>query len=342
MGLFMGVMHPLYCGSQNLLASARYFMARPRRWFEHLSRQRVLLNFTTNSAMAFCLRQLERMNAEKLDLTRLHLYFGAEKVSPIVLRQTLDIVRRFSMPPEHIHVGYGMAENTLGAAGTLGGAPRIVHAAIAHDNSVEIRPEPSADTVELVSCGGSYLGVTITIRDDEDRTVGDLHLGEISVQSPCVTPGYINNPEATERALPEPGRLLTRDLGFLYDGELFFHARKDDLLIVGGRNIVPDDIEMTVEQLEFIRQGTTALVGIENSRSGTLELTLLIESKPELGPEEFKRRRTQARDVIYDTYGLLLNHIIFCEKNTIEKTSSGKKRRKVIRDRFVKDELTLY
>ena len=85
--------------------------------------------------------------------------------------------------------------------------------------------------------------------------------------------------EATRRAFVD-GRFRSGDLGFFYAGELYFYGRRDDMIIVGGRNIVPDDIEELAEELPFIRPTTTCLIAIENNSTGTTELVLLVEMSP--------------------------------------------------------------
>jgi acyl-CoA synthetase (AMP-forming)/AMP-acid ligase II len=339
MGLFMGMLFPLYLGFDNMIASPRYFMARPGRWYQMLSDLGVTLSFTTNSAMAFCLRQLERLKPENVDLSRLHQYLGAEKVSGVIMRQTIAALVRIGIKPEHISVGYGMAENALGATQTQLAPPKIINTRIDSRGTVSISEKPSPDTVELVSCGVPFNGVKITIRDKTDKPLPELQMGEISVKGPCVMPGYINDSQHSAEALPEPGRLLTNDLGFIYNGQLYFHARKDDLLILGGRNIVPDDIEMAVEDLDFIKQGSTILIGVENPKSGLRELHFLVESNPETPAGILNERKIVIRNAVLESFGLLLNHIYFCKKNTIIKTSSGKKRRKVIRDIFIQGQI---
>ena len=78
--------------------------------------------------------------------------------------------------------------------------------------------------------------------------------GEICVKSPGVMQGYYNNPEATRQVLSPDGWLRTGDLGFIdREGYLFVTGRLKDLIIVGGENIVPADVEETVDHVPGVR-----------------------------------------------------------------------------------------
>ncbi len=96
---------------------------------------------------------------------------------------------------------------------------------------------------KLGSVGQPIPGVTVSIRDDEDRALAAGAVGEICVRGPNVMAGYYKNPEDTARAL-RGGWLRTGDMGRLdEDGFLFIVERKKDLIIRGGLNIYPREVE---------------------------------------------------------------------------------------------------
>ncbi len=342
MGLFMGIIYPLYFNADNFLASPRYFLSRPVRWFQHISDRMIDVSFTTNSAMSFSLRKLEMLPEGTLNLSRVHLFFGAEKISPFILRRTIKILGLHGLRSDRVFAGYGMAENALGATSTINSAPKIVHAEIDISGNVSIKECSTENSIELVSCGLPYNGVSITIRDENDKCLDELKIGEISIQGPCVTPGYINDPENSSNVIPMPGRLLTRDLGFIYNNEVYFYARKDDMIIIGGRNVIPDDIEMAVEEFDYVKSGTSVLIGVENKIDNNTDLHLLVESRNLVDTKILNEQRIMLRKSIIDSFGILINNIHFCNKNTVEKTSSGKKRRKIVKELFMKNEIEIF
>ncbi len=341
MGLFIGVLKPLFVGCDNLLAPPSYYMRNPGRWFLHLSTHRVDLTFTTNSALAMTLNMVARkLQGTDISLDALHIYIAAEKVSPLMVRRCYEILSQLHMPMDQLHVGYGMAENALGCSCTRTPTISIIRCLI--DDHGQVLPLTSddsrSDAIELVSIGTPDSLHEITVRDENDRILPELHLGEINIAGPCVSPGYFNNDEATRRAFVE-GRFRSGDLGFFYAGELYFYGRRDDMIIVGGRNIVPDDIEGLAEELPFIRPTTTCLITVENNSTGTTELVLLVEMSPLTEAETLKGYAMTVHRHIYSELVVLLTRVLFCPKGTIEKTSSGKKRRKVIRTRLMNNQL---
>ena len=341
MGLFIGVFKPLFVGCDNLLAPPSYYMRNPGRWFSHLSAHRVDFTFTTNSALATTLNMVARkLQGTDTSLDALHIYIAAEKVSPVIVRRCYETLSPLHMPMDQLHVGYGMAENALGCSCTR--TPSISTIRCVIDDYGHVVPIGSNDscsaTIELVSVGTPDNLHEITVRDENDRILPELHLGEINIAGPCVSPGYLNNDEATRRSFVDR-RFRSGDLGFFFAGELYFYGRRDDMITVGGRNIVPDDIEELAEELPFIRPTTSCLIAVENNSTGTMELVLLVEMSSLTSAETLKDYAMTVQRHIYSELEVLLTRVNFCPKGTVEKTSSGKKRRKIIRTRLMSNEL---
>ena len=103
-------------------------------------------------------------------------------------------------------------------------------------------------------------------------------VGEIAIQSDCLFTGYYNRPDLTAQAFVD-GWYRTGDLGFLFDGELYIVGRKKDLLIVGGENIYPQDIEEIVGAHPSIHDGRVIAMGIYNPRSGLKTLSWWLKSR---------------------------------------------------------------
>ena len=80
-------------------------------------------------------------------------------------------------------------------------------------------------------------------------------IGRVCINGPSLMSGYYRNDVATHGVLLENGWLDTGDLGYLVDGQLVITGRSKDLIIVGGRNIWPQDLEWAVEHLEGVRAG---------------------------------------------------------------------------------------
>jgi len=341
MGLFIGILHPLFAWSNNILASPRYYMYKPKRWFELQSQYQVEWNFTTNMAMANSLRSLAQLAPGAIDLSLFYLYLSAEKVSPTILRKCYEVLKEFNMPEDHFKVGYGMAENTLGAASTKQGKINTVHVCIdENSNTVQKTDGHDNNAVEVVSIGSPHINTTMTVRDEAGNILPEMTLGEICIQGHCVFPGYHRDEEVSKKALVE-GMFKTRDLGFYCNGDLYFYSRKDAMLVVGGRNIAPEDIEDCAEGMEGFSVGGTALIEVEQKSVGTNKLVLLVEMEDKRHRLDLTSERHRIQSEIYQKKGILISTIVFCGKNTIVKTTSGKKRRKAIKETFEKEQKAL-
>lgn len=342
MGLFTGVLLPIYAACNHLLATPDYYMRNPARWFKLLSEKQADLSFITNSALVAALRTVKRLYGdEQIDLSRLHLYISAEKISALVLRKVRERFSPLKLLPEHIHSAYGMAENSLGASCSKLGELKILMVSISPDGDVKLAASEDEDRIELVSSGQANARHRITVRDANDRPLPELKLGEINIESDCLTPGYLNMPEATLAKLKDC-RLRTGDLGFFHEQELYFYSRQDDLIIIGGRNIVPDDIEETIESFDFVRASGSALLSMENSNTGLMELHLVLEGDANDNNSERAQKQQTLTLAVLDTHDALLSRVHFCPRGSIEKTSSGKKRRRVIRQRLIDKQLVAF
>ena len=159
---------------------------------------------------------------------------------------------------------------------------------------------------------------------NDEQEVGPDTEGEICVKSPGVMQGYYRNPEATRRVLSPDGWFCTGDLGFVDgDGYLFISGRLKDLIILGGENIVPGDIEEIVDHIPGVRY--SAAVGLENERTGTQRLHVVAEVRePALSADDMSRLIREIVQRVYHGRGHRPAKVFLVRPGTIPKTSSGK------------------
>src|SRR5690606_37234164 len=161
---------------------------------------------------------------------------------------------------------YGLAEATLLATGAAcddsplrgGGYRTLVVDRVAYERGrVVPRAPDDAGTILLVGSGFAAPALDLRIVDPETGQIcGDDEIGAIWIAGPSVAAGYWDREDATSASFgarlpagdpPDPrataGYLRTGDLGFLHGGELHICGRQDDLIIVRGRNLHPQDIE---------------------------------------------------------------------------------------------------
>ena len=158
-------------------------------------------------------------------------------------------------------------------------------------------------------------------------------VGELEIRGTSVTPGYYKRPDVTDQLFRD-GWLRTGDLAYLVDGELVVCGRIKDVIIVGGRNVFPEEIERAVGGLDGVRAGNVIAFGVEG-RAGKEELVVVAETRE----EDVIDLRSQVAERVRTTVGVPAKDVVLVEPGTVPKTSSGKLQRAMCREQYQADEL---
>jgi acyl-CoA synthetase (AMP-forming)/AMP-acid ligase II len=283
-------------------------LRNPRQWLELITEIRATFTVSPDFGYRNCVRNLR--DTTGLDLGSLR---GALSGAEPVRVSTIEAFERHFGLKHVIAPCYGLAEATLAVAIYPFGTP--------------LRLDPVG---RFVSVGRPCRGVSVQI---VDPAVADVATpvallpgveGEVCVRSPGVMRGYHGNPEATARVFTRDGWLRTGDLGFVdAEGYLFITGRLKDVMILGGENVVPGDLEDVVDQIEGIRY--SAAVGVESDRTGTQRLYVVAEVRDEsAGPEVFHRLVREIVTRVRRARGFRPARVLLVRAGTIPKTSSGK------------------
>ena len=283
-------------------------LRNPRQWLELITRVRATFTVSPDFGYRNCVRHI-RETAD-LDLTSLKAALsGAEPVRT----STIDAFESHFGLKRIVRPCYGLAEATLAVA--------------IWPRALPLRTDPSG---RFLSVGKPCRGVSIRIMepkpdgDAHDAVLGAGVEGEICVKSPGVMQGYYNNPEATRRVLSPDGWLRTGDLGLVdSEGYLFITGRIKDVIIVGGENVLPADVEEVVDHVPGVRY--SAAVGIDSERTGTQRLYVVAEVRDESAAADALQRLT--REIVthvHTSRGHRPARVLLVRAGTIPKTSSGK------------------
>jgi acyl-CoA synthetase (AMP-forming)/AMP-acid ligase II len=262
MGLTNGIIQPMYEGGQCVLMPPQSFLQRPALWLQAVSKYKATISGGPNFAYEMCARKVTREQRDGLDLSSWKLaYNGAEPVRADTLKRFAATFASCGFHPSSFYPCYGLAEATLLVSGGLVKDEPIlrttqVAALEQNHNGVVETSDRRVNVRTLVGCGHAVADTRIVIVNPESLTAcAPDEVGEIWVSAPSVAQGYWNRPEETaltfQAYLADTGEgpfLRTGDLGFLGDGELFVTGRLKDLIIIGGRNLYPQEIELTVQQ----------------------------------------------------------------------------------------------
>ena len=280
-------------------------LRNPRQWLSLITEIRATFTVSPDFGYRNCVRNVR--DTTGLDLGSLKAALsGAE---PVRLSTIEAFESHFGL--KHvISPCYGLAEATLAVAIWPRGVP--------------LRHDPSG---RFLSVGKPCRGVSVRVLAPLDEGTAERPAGvegEICVKSPGIMKGYYNNPAATEKVLMPGGWLRTGDLGFVdAEGFLFVTGRLKDLIILGGQNVVPADIEEVVDRVDGVRY--SAAVGIDSERMGTQRLHVVAEVRGEdAAPDDFHDLVREITGRVHRASGHRPARVILVRSSTIPKTSSGK------------------
>ena len=337
MGLIGAWLGSLYYAMPLVLMSPLVFLARPARWLEAIHRYRATLSGGPNFAYEMCRRRIADSDLEGLDLGSWRVAFnGAEPVS----RETQDgFSARFSsfgFRPKALTPVYGLAEAALGVAFTpVGRGPRydrVERDAMQARGLAKAPKTPGAADLSFVGSGFPIPGFEVRSVDDSGRETAERRVGRIQFRGPSTTSGYFRNPEAS-RTLFDGEWLESGDLGYVADGELFITGRVKDLIIRGGRNVYPYELEQAAGEVEGVRRGCVAVFGSEDRDAGTERLVVVAESR-EKSPDARIAITRAIESAAIGHLGSPPDEVHLVAPYTVLKTSSGKIRRRALRELF--------
>ncbi len=333
MGLVGFLLLPMSTGCSLVLGAPQDFMTAPSQWMEWIARYRGSLTAGPNFAWVLATRALRR--SDPLDLSSLRVALnGAEPVDPSAVANFVDAGRRHQFKPGAVFPAFGMAELVIGGAFPEPGRGLVVDhvdRALVERSGVAVPAAPgAANAVAFTALGHAVPGLDLRIVDPQTLDVlSDRHVGELQIRGTSVTPGYYKRPDANGE-LFDGAWLRTGDLAYLIDGELFVCGRINDVIIVGGRNIFPDEIERAVARIDGVRAGNVIAFGVAG-RSGKESVVVVAEVRT----DDVTLVRKHVAERVRDTCGVPPKDIVLVASGTLPKTSSGKLQRSACRSHYL-------
>jgi 1-acyl-sn-glycerol-3-phosphate acyltransferase len=342
MGLIGAWMGSLYHGGLLVLMSPLDFLARPERWLQAIHRHRGTITAAPNFAFELCLRRVPDELLDELDLSSWRLAAnGAEPVSPDTLLRFAERFARCGFRRASLAPVYGLAECTVGLAiPPLDRDPlidRIQRDALYDSQRAVPAAADDASALRYVACGRPLPGHEMRIVDDAGNEVADRIVGRLQFRGPSATQGYYRNPDETRKLFDGPW-LNSGDIAYMAGGDLYLTSRAKDMIIRGGQNLYPYELEEAVGNLPGIRKGCVAVVGVMDETSGTERLVVIAEvRRPDATDTDALRERIQALGM--ELLGAPADDVVLAPPNTVLKTSSGKIRRAATRDVYLGGEI---
>jgi fatty-acyl-CoA synthase len=337
MGLIGLLMTPMLTGFELGLAPPQDFLAAPGDWMCWMSEQRATVTGGPNFAYALAARALRRLDGLDLSAWRLALN-GAEPIDPTSVEGFLESGARHGLDSKAAFCVYGMAEATLAISfpqpGTGMSVDVIDPVALEHERYAA-PANGNGETRRLAWLGRTLRGLELRVCDpDTGAPCHDREVGELELRGTSVTPGYFARPELTAESFRDDW-LRTGDLGYLVDGEVVVCGRIKDVIIVGGRNVFPEEIERAAASVDGVRAGNVIAFG-SPSRRGKEGIVVVAETRQ----DELARLHDDVTTRVCDAVGIPPLEVVFVQAGSLPKTSSGKLQRSACKTQYHADRLT--
>jgi fatty-acyl-CoA synthase len=328
MGLIGSWLNCLYHGVPIAIQSPLAFLARPERWLWTIHQRRATLSAAPNFAYELCVRKIPDAALEGLDLSSWRCALnGAEPVNPETLDRFVRRFARYGLRRESMTPVYGLAENAVALAmPPMNRGPLVDHVARApftHERRAVAAGADDRHALRFVSVGRPVPAHDVRIVDPEGRDLPERSVGRLVFRGPSQMPGYYNRPDATAAITLEGGWLDSGDLAYAADGELYVTGRVKDLIIKGGRNLVPQEIEEAAASVDGIRRGCVAAFGVAQAKLGTESLVVAAETRT-VEPGARDALVAAVNEKVSDAVGVPPDRVLLLPPGAIPKTSSGK------------------
>src|SRR3954466_12352436 len=337
MGLIGGCFATMFLGFPGVLMSPLAFLSRPSSWLRAIHRHRGTISGGPNFSYELCLRRIPDEDLQGLDLSSWRFAFnGAEPVSPETMLQFEERFAKAGFGKNVISPVYGLAECSVGLAFTPPGEPWRVDVIDRQRFSTDGEAVPAqaddGSPLRVVACGTVIPDHDMRVVDGAGMELADRNEGHLQFRGPSATSGYYRNPEAT-KTLFDAEWVNTGDRAYLFQGRVYITGREKDIIIRGGRNISPYELEEAVGDLDGVRRGCVAVFGAADTGGGTEKVVVLAETR-ERDAAKHSELKTQINGLRMGLIGAPVDDIVLAPPHTVPKTSSGKIRRVAAREYY--------
>ena len=325
MGFIACLNMPLLHGVHSIMLDPIDWVGKPALFLQAASRYGATLAWNPNFAYAFMAQRVADTDLRDVDLSSLRALVNcSEPVTYASQQQFAGRFRPYGLPTEVFKGCYAMAETTFALTHGDAADPRYLDHTGPADGARRTENDP------YVSVGRPLPGVELSVVDTDGRPVSDRRTGELLVRAPYTFSGYYNDPSASEEAFVD-GWYRTGDLGYSAGDAYYVTGRRKDVLIVGGVNVFPGDIEEVAGGVAGVRPGRIAAFSRFDPRLQTERITVLAE--PAEGADA-SETIVAVRQRILATFQVANFEVHLVPPDWLIKSSSGKMARSANREKW--------
>jgi acyl-CoA synthetase (AMP-forming)/AMP-acid ligase II len=338
MGLITCFMLPMVCHVPLVMQSPLDWVMQPESMLQVVSQHQCTLAWMPNFAFQFMPRRTPKSRWADYDLSSLRLLINCSE--PVRASSMMEFQTAFGIRNKVLQSSYAMAENVFAVTqSAVDREPSTIYVDGQQFRSARrVIPleKGNPGVMSFTSSGRLLPNHQVRIVSDSGEPLENDRVGEIVIQSDCLFDGYYNRPDLTAQAFVD-GWYQTGDLGFYRDGELFVVGRKKDLLIVGGENIYPQDIEQIVSGHSAVHDGRVIAMGLYNPDLGTEDIVVVAELENEELLANAAELESEIRGLIVSGMGIAVRTIFLKPPKWIVKSTAGKAARSATREKLVRE-----
>ena len=337
MGLIAGFLMPILSGIPLVIMSPFDWVRAPYRLLQAISKYQATLTWLPNFAYNFCAQKIRDRHIEGMDLSSLRAVINCSE--PVRWESHVAFYERFrdyGLKFEALQTSYAMAENVFSVTQSQLGSIPVVDEIDRESFMVERvakNPLDGCPSMKMMSSGQPLENVRVKVVGEDRNEVPERIIGELALQSDCMLTGYFNRPDLTEKAFRD-GWYLTGDYGYISNGEVFVSGRKKDMIIVGGKNIYPQDLEALTYEVSGVHAGRSVAFGMYDETQGTEDVVVIAEVDSE-DTQEQQRIADAIRLHVTKNSAIALRYVKVVGPKWILKTSSGKTARSANKEKFL-------
>jgi acyl-CoA synthetase (AMP-forming)/AMP-acid ligase II len=306
---------------------------------QSITKYRSTLTWLPNFAYNFCAQKIRDRHLEGVDLSSLRAVVNcSEPVRWESHKAFFERFKEFGLKWEALQTSYAMAENVFGVTQSpLGSEPVIdeIDREVFMSERVAKSPFDGRPSMKMMSSGRPLENVKIRILDEQGKDLPERVIGEIALQSDCMLTGYFNREDVTQKSFSD-GWYLTGDYGYVANGEVFVSGRKKDMIIVGGKNVYPQDLEALTYEVPGVHGGRSVAFGMFDERQGTEDVVISAEVDSQDAAEQ-QKIADAIRSHVTKNSAIALRYVKVVDPKWIIKTSSGKTARSANKEKFMQE-----
>lgn len=337
MGLIACLWLPAYAGAASLHFAASDWLMRPELLLHFLESEQATFTWLPNFAFSYLAQRCGAID-RSFGLAHVRAWINcSEPVRSASVKAFIEAFSQFGVSAGSLQASYAMAENVFAVTQTDMGAsvreiPRTVvrHAAV----KARLQSDELLDQV-YVSSGRCLPETSVRIVRGDGLPSRELEPGEIQISSPSLFDGYWGADGKDISATRGTGWYSTGDYGFFDRGELFVIGRLKDVIIVGGQNVFPEDLETIAASVPGVQPGRVVAFGLDDAVLGTQSIVVVAEAVEKADQQGAVAIERGIRSLISASLGVAARHVRVVPARWIVKSTAGKISRTDTRARFL-------